>query len=353
MKKLFHGLLALCLLLYLSAFAQPAAVEIRDAAGLAAIARDPGGRYALAQDIDMQGIPWTPIPFRGELDGQGHTLYNLQITSVGPDQAKTIDGNHKRYTTDFAALFSVVEDARITNLHLLGVDVLIEGANNCFGAGLAGYAENTQITGCSVTGRIHVMQKGKMGGVGGLVGFGSGLIADSKADVELLFASTTPRIRCEQFLGGLIAVGYPDILRNSVKLSGYASVRGYAHNGGLIGMYHYHPKHGGKHQGYVQDNQVDATIRFFEQGGDRRAYSKPFLGEKLHKTVEVTGNREIRFESKESKNYKKLLLPQACKDPLYATAVTSPTRDAWGYTTYTCTTCSYSYKGSYVPPLGQ
>ena len=167
MKKLFHVLLALCLLFGLSASAQPAVVEITDAAGLAAIAANPAGSYALANDIDMRGVPWTPLPFRGQLDGRGHTLYNLRITNLGPDQANTIDGNHKRYDTAFAALFGVAEDATISNLHLLGVDVLIEDADNCFGAGIAGYAENTQITGCSVTGRIHVMQKGKMGGVGG------------------------------------------------------------------------------------------------------------------------------------------------------------------------------------------
>ena len=54
--------------------------------GLAAIANDLGGSYALGADIDLGGADWTPIgtasaPFTGSLHGNGYAIRNLSCTN--------------------------------------------------------------------------------------------------------------------------------------------------------------------------------------------------------------------------------------------------------------------------------
>ena len=73
--------LATALLTSVSAFAQ---TEINDEAGLKAIANDLSGTYVLKNDITLSDAEWTPIgtssdPFRGTLDGKGHTIKGLTV----------------------------------------------------------------------------------------------------------------------------------------------------------------------------------------------------------------------------------------------------------------------------------
>ncbi len=54
--------------------------------GLAAIANDLDGSYALGADIDLGGTDWTPIgnnsaPFTGSLHGNGYAIRNLSCTN--------------------------------------------------------------------------------------------------------------------------------------------------------------------------------------------------------------------------------------------------------------------------------
>ena len=94
-------------------------IALRTADDLLAIAANPAGNYQLENNIDMKGIRWTPLPFTGTLEGNGHVIYNLSVDGAGPDRATTVDGNHKKYDTALAGLFSVVKDGQIRNLHLL------------------------------------------------------------------------------------------------------------------------------------------------------------------------------------------------------------------------------------------
>ena len=175
---------------------------------LAAIADNPGGSYILTGNIDMKGIDWTPLSFSGRLDGDGYTIYNLSVTAPGPDSALTYDGNLKEYETCFAGLFSVVRDAEIKNLNLIGVRVNISTDKHCFAAGLAGFAEDTVIINCSVNGKVSLYQTGIMCGVGGIVGFGHGTISGCSSETELVFIDGDTSIKCEEFLGGILACIY-------------------------------------------------------------------------------------------------------------------------------------------------
>lgn len=352
-KRLFA--LGVCLFLLaaplLAAKAEEAgeATPITDAAGLLAIADNPHGSYVLEADIDMTGVDWLPVPFSGTLDGAGHTIYNLQISRVSEDTSITYDGRHRGYHTVYASLFSYVYAATISNLTLLNVQIDASTDQPAFAAGIAGAIEDATITNCSVSGRIRLNGLSRQCGVGGIAGFGNGLIENCKVDAELTVISMNPDVETEQYLGGVLANGYADLDGCSVVLSGYASVHGYAHHGGLIGMDDINPENR-EHAGYVKNCTVDASISFFEETDDRRAYCKAYIGEIQNEQVRLSGNTTVRFERNESKDYSRPLTADMDGNPVYEAAVTPPTDTAFGYTTYTNTNTGYSYTDDYVAP---
>lgn len=354
-KRIFAlalGLLLAATLLPKAAFAdggESGPTEITDAQGMLAIADDPAGSYVLAADIDMTGVDWLPIPFSGTFDGAGHVLYNLSITHVSEDTSITYDGRHRGYYSVYASLFSFVKNATIKNLTLLNEKVNVSTDQPCFAAGVAGHMEYSEITDCSVSGRIFVQATSKQCGVGGIAGFGNGLIQNCDLDVELTVVAVNPDVKCEQYLGGVLANGYADIDGCSVTLAGYASVHGYAHNGGLVGLDDINPRNR-KHSGYVKNCTVDASISFYEDTDDRRAYCRPYLGEKQNETVVVSANETVRFESSESKDFSRPILPDMDENPVYEAVVTPPRDTAFGYTTYTNPHGGYSYTDDYTAP---
>ncbi len=346
-------LLAAALLLLaapaLPAAAAPAPIEIRTAGELASVAQNPGGSYLLAADIDLKGVPWVPFAFSGVLDGAGHTIYNLRVPLPGRERETSYDGNRVQYDTVYAGLFSTLKGAAVRNLTLLNAVVRVSTAENCFAAGLAGFAQGVAIENVRVTGRVYLDITSRMGGVGGIVGFGDGVVRDSRAEVELVFVDLNRRVKCEQFLGGIAACGYLDMENCSVLMEGYASVHGYVHSGGLLGMYHVHDDQERKvHRGYVRGCTVDAHIRFFENNKDRRAYCRRFVGEPLDRHLAVEDNVYTRFVRDERTNYRVNLLPETCETPDYAISVTPPAPGAFGFTAYACRTCGYAWTDDYT-----
>ena len=80
--------------------------------GLAAIANDLGGSYALGADIDLGGADWTPIgnnsaPFTGSLHGNGYAIRNLSCTN-------SLSGS------DYRGLFGCVSNATIESVSVSG-----------------------------------------------------------------------------------------------------------------------------------------------------------------------------------------------------------------------------------------
>lgn len=351
-KRLCCGLLLVCLLFGLLPARGESAVPVGTPEQLLAIAQNPGGHYRLTGHIDLKGIPWLPIPFSGILDGAGYSIVNMRVDQPGMDTAQTVDGNDKVYLSRFAGLFSVVRGAQIHDLDLRNVQVDITTADNCFAAGLAGFAEDTVIEKVTVSGRVRLTQSNVMTGVGGLVGFGMAVIRDCQAQAELVFVDTNQDVRCEQFMGGVLACGYGDIENTSVRFTGFASVYGYVHIGGLVGMYHTHREQDAERRGVIAGCRIHAAIDFFEKNTDRRAYCYPFTGEKLNRLVKIRDNKVLRFRDREHKRYDKPLLPEKDANPEYVHVVTPPARDAWGFTTYTCASCHYSYFDHFTAPTG-
>ena len=332
--------------------AATAPIEIHDVEGLRAISQDPAADYVLAADIDMKGVLWNPLELTGTLDGNDHTIYNLTVRETNATPHTTIDGNHEPYATYLAGLFSWTKDAQIQDLHLLNVDIRISADEYVFIGGLVGLADNTRIDRCSVSGRIYLTTSKKMFGAGGLVGFaeGTGSIMDCSTDVLTVLVDTNQTERCEAFMGGLLACGQAYLERNTVKTVGYASLSGYMHTGGIVGMFH-KSIHRDPTVFRIVDCAVSATEFYFEDNPDPRGYCYAVYGEiPSSDTRLVSGNTVLSFSKDQATSFDKVLLPEKDDDPVYDPVVTPPTCTAFGYTTYTCSTCGYAYTDDFTPP---
>ena len=274
---------------------------------LKAISNKPDGKYYLAGDIDMAGKDWTPFTFTGTLDGNGHEIKNLYLKTKGSAVRDTYDGNMKPYSTTLVGLFDVIEDATIRDLTLNSVYADYETDEPCFVGTIAGYMGNSKIIDCAVTGDVYLRAHEKMFGVGGVAGYGYGVFENVQADVTLVCIDTDRNTKDEQFMGGLIGAGYPDIVKCAVDIDGYVSEHGYVHNGGMIGLYMFYPE-GTTHKGQITGNRVYGKITFFEDNDDRRAYCKAIVGEMLDEAENFSDNA-AGFRSVEVYNYDADLTP--------------------------------------------
>lgn len=323
-------------------------LEIYTYEDLLQVAENPAGSYRLMDNIDMAGHPWEPVDFSGSFDGNGYALLNLEVNGTSAGVEDTYDGNYKVYDTCFAGFFGTLADAEVCNLNLVNVKVSVETDKPCFVGSIAGYSRDSVIRGCSIQGRLELLAHEKMFGVGGIIGYGSGLIEQTSADVTLICIDTDSTTRDEQFMGGAYAAGYIDLNECSVVIDGYDSDHGYVHNGGLVGMYILYPK-GLNYKGYITDNTVSGKITFFEDNKDRRAYCKEFVGEIMNWTFANKGN-QADFKRDELFEYSADLRPDMCADAVHTETVTEPGCDAFGYTTIRCEGCNYVYTDHYTLP---
>ena len=347
MKKALSLIIALLILLPSTAYAAPTATAIKDADGLLSIREAPSGSYTLEADIDMAGIDWKPLPFSGKLNGKGHTIYNLTVSSCGDEVRTTKDGNLKPYDTVFAGLFSVLEGGEVKDLKLKGERISIEEERHCYAGGITGYIDGGSISGCTVEARISLINHAVMTGIGGIAGFGCGKISRCVTDTELIFEDRNTASRCEQFMGGVLACGAADVDSNDITVRGYDSCSGYVHDGGLVGMYYACGMETDANS--VCDNIINGFISFFENNPDRRAYCGPAFGEYLQMPYYFHGNTD-NFERRETWDYDTVLSPEKCASPDYEDDVTLPDCSSWGFTVRTCKGCGYSTVENYTPP---
>ncbi len=323
-------------------------VTIHTPEDLLAVKDNPSGTYILADDLDMSGIDWEPFAFSGFFYGNGHTLYNLKITKPGTEKRDTVDGNDKVYPTVFAGLFSALDQkALVTELKLQGLDINITTDEHCYIGSIAGYMNDATISKCTVLdARLTLTTGGKMTGVGGLVGFGYGTIEGCETDTVLTYTDTNEKDKCEEFLAGVLACGNAWIRDCQINIEGFCSVTGYVHNGGLVGMFYQYDKE--SEIGTIENCHVNGAIHFFENNEDRRAYCEAYVGEPL--TDVYPENCSNDFETDERDDYETILLPEECKSPSYTASIVEPTCTAWGYTTYLCSDCDYSYRADFTAP---
>ncbi len=347
MKKFAPLLLAAALLLTLTPPADAQAsgpIPITTVEQLQNI--NPAGSYILMNDLDLAGVDWVPLELSGSFDGNGHSLLNLTLSRVSDRQGMTFDGNWKEYDTRFCALFGFVSGT-VSDLNLVNVRGLVEADGPCFLAGVAGCLDGGTVTGCSVTGTLELRAYDRCFGVGGVAGYGIGKVENCTADVTLICTDLKPEPD-EQFLGGICAGGFVDVKDCTVRIDGYASEHGYAHNGGVIGMCVRYPKSNQKHA-TVTGNRVTGKISFFEEVASRRAYCRPIVGEYLVAGVNESGNTHD-FVRDEHTDYTVELRPEMCEAPTYREERAEVLCPDFGYTLYTCQGCGYSYRDRYTLP---
>lgn len=363
-----------------------ALTPIRSAQDMHLLAEDPNGTFVLESDIDMSelapesgGANWMPIPFSGTLYGAGHTIYNLKIDRFGDETVETVDGNAKVYKTLSAGLFSALDGAFIQDLVIRGADIKVRGEAHCFAGVLAGWMQNTLVENCTILdSRVSltaacspepgVTDKGKPrtscnAGVGGLAGFGAGngkgaesrtgnynQIRGCRVDTTLVFADECDTsLKVEQFLGGVLGAGYADITDSSVNIEGWAAMRGYAHNGGLVGMFYVYD--GTDTIGLISGCQVSGAINFYENNRDRRAYCDPYVGEKM--TWPKFSSLSSTFRNGETRTYSAKMTPEQCDQPQITDSVTPGSCHSLGWTTHTCAVCGHTWNDTFTPKVHQ
>ena len=351
MKKILSLILCSLLLLpmALDVRAEEDIISITTREDLENITQNPEGSYRLDADIDMAGKEWVPISFRGSFDGRNHAIYNLTVRTTGEEVSDSVDGNSKHYDTVYAGLFSVVRGAEIRDLQIMGADVSIETDQNCFAAILAGCMKDSLIENCTVEGSVSLYTTNIMVGVGGVAGFGRGDIRGCSSNVELVFADRSDHdsgIRCEQFMGGILATGCCNLTGNTVNIRGYDSCWGYVHNGGVVGM---HYKYGKIPNGAITDNHVTGFITFFENNPDRRAYCGPIGGEMLPRPTSTAGNTQD-FKRDELRNQTEEIVPHSCKNAEMEEIPVFHNETEWGYTLHRCPVCGYEKRTDYQAP---
>ncbi len=320
-------------------------VQIHTVEELLAIQDDPQGSYILMNDLDLAGIPWPCIDFSGSFDGNGHALLNLELSQPGAQTAITYDGNLKTYDTYFAGFFGTLRNAEVKNLQLINVRGLVDTDTPFFLGGLAGFSEDSTVTGCTVTGCLELRAFDRMFGVAGLIGYGSGIVQNCKVDVTLICTDTDANTRDEQFMGGIFATGFMDVTDCEIIIDGYSSEYGYAHNGGITGMYMRQPI-GVKYKGNLVNNTITGKITFFECNTNRRAYCAAEAGEILGWYNRISNTCD--FLRDERRDYDVELRPEMCEAPAYTETVVAPGCSTYGYTEYTCGTCGYTYRDHYT-----
>lgn len=274
---------------------------------LVSMKNDPKGKYILKNDIDLNGIDWVPFTFNGIFEGNGYEINNLKVSRTGSAKRSTFDGNMKEYDTEFSGLFDVLEDAEVRNLTLNNVDIDINTDSPCFIGAVAGYMGNSKILNCCITGRLQLKAHDRMFGVGGVIGYGYGRIDTVNTDTTLICIDTDRDTKDEQFMGGICAAGYPDIVCCKVNIDGYDSDHGYVHNGGLVGLFQFYPE-GTTHDAEIGGNHVSGKITFFEDNEDRRAYCDAYIGERMEK-ITAWWNNSDDFTSNEVFEYDVDLFP--------------------------------------------
>ncbi|MBR2612479.1 MAG: InlB B-repeat-containing protein [Clostridia bacterium] len=194
--------------------------------------------YRLTADIDLASINWSPIgtmhdssgnaqvtrAFQGNFDGNGHTIYNLNISSV------------KASNFNYVGLFGCAINASIYDLNLEGARIT---ANNCTVAInlglLVGRADSCTITRCAISGNIsHTVTTTSDMYVGGLAGR-SYTSTISDCIVSGNFSATSYEYN-SIYLGG--AVGYAGgvtLTRCITTTTCYAETRQTPCAGGLVG----------------------------------------------------------------------------------------------------------------------
>ena len=263
--------------------------------------------FYLTNDIDMKGLSWTPKDFKGEFDGKGFAIKNLSVAGHSGGIAQVYDGNMKVYDTSFCGVFGILDGAKVHDFSLENMKFkCATGEGNIFAGSIAGFMNRATVSNVNIKAEGYLETSSKCFGIGGIAGYGNGLIENCTADVQLVCIDNDAKSRDEQFMGGAYAAGRIDLVGNTIIIDGYDSDHGYVHDGGLVGMYIHYDE---DVKGHIDHNNVSGRIKFFEDNRDRRAYCAPYGGEMMSWNLTMDGNTQS-FTRDEVFEYNINLLPE-------------------------------------------
>ena len=199
-----------------------------------------GNTYAgttvyLCVDIDLNNMEWTPIgtlasgnstSFAGTFDGQGYSIYNLQISG---------SYNGTNNYGQRAGFFSSINSATIQNLSLVDVNISYYGNNTNVG-GIAGSATNSSISNCSVSGVIDgTNSNATYSGmnIGGIVGSFNG--STSNSSNKIANSRNLANISGRGYVGGIAGYTQNGVTIEECYNEGTISGENSAYAGGLVG----------------------------------------------------------------------------------------------------------------------
>ena len=214
----------------------------------------------MTADIDLGGTAWTPIgkdtatTFKGTFDGDGHTVYNLNVNKASAYKGFFVylrDGAQVKNLTlvnpvivsnayaDTGAVAGGMENASIINCHVKGGSIT-STANNIGGiVGLIQGALPATVAKCSVTSLDST--KGYMTAIsgksntGGIVGFAN-MTAALAATIEDCYC-TRPVVALDNVygIGGIAGGAYGTTVRRCYSSNTVAASRG-SNVGGIVGI---------------------------------------------------------------------------------------------------------------------
>lgn len=169
-----------------------------------------GEHFALLGDIDLAGIPWTPIGdtrsvFSGQLNGNEHTISNLKVST----------------SESYAGLFGLVKGAAIESLTLENGEVTCERGGTSFCGGLAGGGTLTATKVCLVNVTVEGHHY-----TGGILGYGGGSMTD---------CSNVGGVVKGKYAGGMAGRGNTNGAFEFIRCTNSARIEGEAYAGGISG----------------------------------------------------------------------------------------------------------------------
>lgn len=139
---------------------------ISSAGDLSLISRNPSAHYRVVADFDASGYPVSISEFSGVLDGDGHTISNLDVTS----------------SNYYGGLFGNTNGAEVRNLKFYNPVATLSAANSSFGL-LSAYSVESVFSDIAVSG-LQLTGASGASPVGGLVGTAAGSTAVSSCVVD-------------------------------------------------------------------------------------------------------------------------------------------------------------------------
>ncbi len=162
------------------------------------------GTYILGSDIDLSGQAWTPVgtyaaPFEGTFDGKGHKITGLTIDKAAKDVGESLSYNYL-----YSGFFGVTDGATIKDTAFENVNISIstnEVYTINFTGAVAGLMRDTEISGCTVSGKIVSESSNSMANAGAIAGMTVGTKILSCSSVASISTKNSP---ARAVSGGLV-----------------------------------------------------------------------------------------------------------------------------------------------------